>query len=189
MIFETAWRDFLPGNWNENIDVRDFIQKNYAPYEGDGDFLAPATERTKKLFEKLSALFQLERQFDGVLGIDTSTVSSLTHYEPGYLDRNNEIIVGLQTSRPLVRGVNPFGGIRMARQACEAYGYKLSERIEDEFTYRTTHNDGVFRAYSDEMRAARSAKLITGLTDAYGRGRIIGDYRRIALYGIDYLIK
>jgi len=189
MIFETAWRDFLPGNWNENIDVRDFIQKNYAPYEGDGAFLAPATERTKKLFEKLSALFQLERQFDGVLGIDTSTVSSLTHYEPGYLDRNNEIIVGLQTSRPLVRGVNPFGGIRMARQACEAYGYKLSERIEDEFTYRTTHNDGVFRAYTAEMRAARSAKLITGLPDAYGRGRIIGDYRRIALYGIDYLIK
>ncbi|MBR5453257.1 MAG: formate C-acetyltransferase [Clostridia bacterium] len=188
-MFENAWRGFLTGSWNENIDVRDFIQKNYAPYEGDGAFLAPATDRTKKLFEKLSALFALERQFDGVLGIDTTTVSSLTHYEPGYLDKKNEIIVGLQTSRPLVRGVNPFGGIRMARQACEAYGYKLSEQIETEFTYRTTHNDGVFRAYTDEMRAARSAKLITGLPDAYGRGRIIGDYRRIALYGIDYLIK
>ena len=189
MLFENAWRGFNLGNWNDNIDVRDFIQKNYAPYEGNSKFLAPATERTKNLFEKLNSLFALERQFDGVLGIDASTVSSLTHYEPGYLDKTNEIIVGLQTSRPLVRGVNPFGGIRMAKQACEAYGYKLNERIEDEFTYRTTHNDGVFRAYTDEMRAARSAKLITGLPDAYGRGRIIGDYRRIALYGIDYLTK
>ena len=188
-INEGAWRSFTAGNWDKEIDVRDFILNNYKPYEGGADFLCGATDRTKKLFSRLSGLFEVERQFGGVLGVDTSTVSSLTHYAPGYLDKENEIIVGIQTSKPLIRGVNPFGGIRMARQACEAYGYKLSERIEDEFTYRTTHNDGVFRVYTDEMRAARSAKLITGLPDAYGRGRIIGDYRRIALYGIDYLIK
>ncbi len=186
---KTAWRSFVTGSWDKEIDVRDFILKNYKPYEGGSEFLAGPTERTKNLFSRLSGLFEVERQFGGVLGVDTSTVSSLTHYAPGYLDKENEIIVGIQTSKPLVRGVNPFGGIRMARQACEAYGYKLSERIEDEFTYRTTHNDGVFRIYTDEMRAARSAKLITGLPDAYGRGRVIGDYRRVALYGIDYLIK
>lgn len=188
MKFE-HWNGFAPGVWQEEINLQDFIQKNYKPYEGDEKFLAGATDRTKKLMKKLNTLFTLERQFGGVLDIDTSTVSSLTSYGPGYLDQEKELIVGLQTNRPLKRGVNPFGGIRMARQACEAYGYKLSQKIEDEFTYRTTHNDGVFRAYTDEMKAARKCGIITGLPDAYGRGRIIGDYRRVALYGIDALVE
>lgn len=187
MNFE-AWKGFVPGNWQEEIDVRDFIQKNYKVYEGDESFLCGPTKRTSELMKKLNALFEVEHQFGGVLDIDTSTVSSLCNYQPGYLDKEKELIVGLQTNRPLKRGVNPFGGIRMARQACEAYGYKLSNKIEDEFQYRTTHNDGVFRAYTDEMRAARKCSIITGLPDAYGRGRIIGDYRRVALYGIDALI-
>ncbi len=183
------WQGFAPGAWQNEINVRDFIQQNYTPYEGDEGFLAGATPRTEALMKKLQALFTLERQFGGVLDIDTSTVSSPTSYAPGYLDRENEIIVGLQTNRPLKRGVNPFGGIRMARQACEAYGYKLSPKIEEEFLFRTTHNDGVFRIYTDEMRAARRSHVITGLPDAYGRGRIIGDYRRVALYGVDCLIE
>jgi formate C-acetyltransferase len=139
--------------------------------------------------KRLETLFALERQYGGVLEIDTDTVSSLTSYSPGYIDKDNELIVGMQTNRPLKRGVNPFGGIRMARQACEAYGYKLGRKIEEEFRFRTTHNDGVFRAYTDEMRAARKCHVITGLPDAYGRGRIIGDYRRVALYGVDRLIE
>ncbi len=183
------WRGFASGVWQNEINVRDFIQCNYTPYEGSSEFLAGATERTDKLMKRLEGLFALERQFGGVLDVDTATVSSLTSYSPGYLDKDNEIIVGMQTNRPLKRGVNPFGGIRMARQACEAYGYKLSEQIEQEFRYRTTHNDGVFRAYTDEMRAARKCHVITGLPDAYGRGRIIGDYRRVALYGVDKLIE
>ena len=186
---QQQWRGFTGGNWQEHIDVRDFIQKNYSAYTGGADFLAGATERTKRLMKKLERLFELEREYGGVLDIDTTTVSSLTHYAPGYLDRKDELIVGLQTARPLKRGVNPFGGIRMARSACAAYGYTLSERIEDEFKYRTTHNDGVFRVYTDEMKKARHAGVITGLPDAYGRGRIIGDYRRVALYGVDRLIK
>ena len=183
------WNGFKSGAWNDEINVRDFIQLNYAEYKGEGDFLSGATERTSALMDKLNALFKLERQYGGVLDIDTATVSSLTSYSPGYIDEENEIIVGLQTNRPLKRGVNPFGGMRMVRQACEAYGYKLSEKIEEEFRYRTTHNDGVFRAYTDEMRLARRCHVITGLPDAYGRGRIIGDYRRVALYGIDRLIE
>ncbi len=182
------WNGFNAGKWQDEINVRDFIQTNYKEYTGDAAFLAEATPRTKALMKKLEALFALERQFGGVLDIDTTTVSSLTSYSPGYLDKDNELIVGLQTNRPLKRGVNPFGGIRMARQACEAYGYKLSAKIEEEFQYRTTHNDGVFRAYTDEMRLARRSHVITGLPDAYGRGRIIGDYRRVALYGVDRLI-
>ncbi len=158
-------------------------------YRGDDSFLKGATPRTQALMKKLQALFDLERQFGGVLDIDTATVSSLTSYSPGYIDKENEIIVGMQTNRPLKRGVNPFGGIRMARQACKAYGYKLSDKIEEEFRYRTTHNDGVFRAYTEEMRLARRCHVITGLPDAYGRGRIIGDYRRVALYGVDRLIE
>lgn len=150
--------------------------------------MAQATPRTKELYGKLNELFRQEREKGGVLDIDTTTVSSLTHYQPGYLDKEKEIIVGLQTDAPLKRGVNPFGGIRMARQACEAYGYRLSDKIEQEFQFRTTHNDGVFRVYTDEMRLARKTGVITGLPDAYGRGRIIGDYRRAALYGIDHLI-
>ena len=183
------WNGFAAGVWQDEINVRDFIQKNYEEYRGDEAFLAGATPRTKALMDRLQALFKLERQFGGVLDIDTDTVSSLTSYAPGYLDKENEIIVGLQTNRPLKRGVNPFGGMRMVRSACEAYGYKLSRKIEEEFCYRTTHNDGVFRAYTDEMRAARKCHVITGLPDAYGRGRIIGDYRRVALYGVDRLME
>ena len=182
------WNGFKSGAWKNEINVRDFIQQNYTEYTGDDSFLAGPTERTKGLMSKLQSLFALERQYGGVVDIDTATVSSLTSYSPGYIDKPNELIVGMQTNRPLKRGVNPFGGIRMARQACEAYGYKLSSKVEEEFRFRTTHNDGVFRAYTDEMRAARKSHVITGLPDAYGRGRIIGDYRRVALYGVDKLI-
>ena len=185
----TNWQGFNAGIWQDEINVRDFIQQNYKPYEGDSSFLASATARTNALMEKVQNLFKLERQFGGVLDIDTATVSSLTSFSPGYIDRANEIIVGMQTNRPLKRSVNPFGGMRMVKQACEAYGYKLSNKVEEEFRFRTTHNDGVFRAYTDEMRAARKCHIITGLPDAYGRGRIIGDYRRVALYGIDRLIE
>ena len=183
------WSGFAGCDWKNEINVRDFILNNAHEYTGSADFLSPATERTKELYKRLEALMTVERNYGGVLDIDTTTVSSLTSYEPGYLDKTKEIIVGLQTNRPLKRGVNPFGGIRMARSACKAYGYNLSDKIENEFQYRTTHNDGVFRVYSDEMRTARHCGLITGLPDAYGRGRIIGDYRRVALYGIDRLIE
>ena len=183
------WTGFNAGVWQDEINVRDFIQQNYKAYEGDSAFLAGSTPRTDALMKKLNELFALERQYGGVLDIDTATVSSLTSFSPGYIDKDNEIIVGMQTNRPLKRSVNPFGGMRMVRQACEAYGYKLSEKVEEEFRFRTTHNDGVFRAYTDEMRAARKCHIITGLPDAYGRGRIIGDYRRVALYGIDRLIE
>lgn len=184
-----AWQGFAHGDWEQSINVRDFIQKNYCPYTGDGDFLEGSTERTDRLMEKVNSLLARERQRGGVLDVDTETVSSLTSYKAGYIDKDDELIVGTQTDEPLKRGVNPFGGIRMARGACEAYGYRLSDKIEDEFRYRTTHNDGVFRAYTDEMRAARKCHVITGLPDAYGRGRVIGDYRRVALYGVDRLIE
>ena len=183
------WNGFKAGVWQNEINVRDFIQQNYKEYTGDSDFLAGPTDRTRALMKKLEGLFALERQFGGVLDIDTATVSSLTSFSPGYIDKENEIIVGMQTNRPLKRSVNPFGGMRMVRQACEAYGYKLSSKVEEEFRFRTTHNDGVFRAYTDEMRRARKCHVITGLPDAYGRGRIIGDYRRVALYGVDRLIE
>ena len=182
------WNGFKGGAWQNEINVRDFIQQNYKAYEGDDSFLAGATERTNDMMKKVNGLFKLERQYGGVLDIDTATVSSLTAYAPGYVDKENELIVGLQTNRPLKRGVNPFGGIRMARQACQSYGYQLSNQIEEQFRFRTTHNDGVFRAYTQEMRDARKCHVITGLPDAYGRGRIIGDYRRVALYGVDALI-
>lgn len=187
-MFE-QWKGFVSGNWKKRIDVRNFIQTNYKPYEGDESFLCGPTERTKAVYEKFDELLKKEHENGGVLDIDTETVTSLTAYAPGYLDKENEIIVGLQTDAPLRRGANPFGGINMTRKACEAYGYKLSDKIEQEFTYRTTHNDGVFRVYNDEIRAARHTGIITGLPDAYGRGRIIGDYRRVALYGIDRLIE
>lgn len=183
------WDGFTGGKWQEEINVRDFIQKNYREYTGDDSFLSGATKRTKELMKRVNTLFEVEKQFGGVLDIDTETISTVTAYAPGYIENDKEIIVGMQTNRPLKRGVNPFGGIRMARQACEAYGYKLSDSIEKQFKYRTTHNDGVFKAYTDEMRKARHSHLITGLPDAYGRGRIIGDYRRAALYGIDRLIE
>ncbi|MBE7062369.1 MAG: formate C-acetyltransferase [Ruminococcaceae bacterium] len=183
------WNGFKGGKWQTEICVRDFIQQNYTPYTGDDSFLEAATPRTEGLMKKVNSLLTLERQYGGVLDIDTATVSSLTSYAPGYIDRENELIVGLQTNRPLKRGVHPFGGLRMVRQACQAYGYTLSPKIEEEFQYRTTHNEGVYRAYTDEMRAARKCHVITGLPDAYGRGRIIGDYRRVALYGVDHLIE
>ena len=184
----TQWKGFTEGAWQHEINVRDFIQKNYTPYYGDGSFLGGATERTKDLLSQFRELQKKEQEKGGVLDVDATTVSSLCNYQPGYLDRERELIVGLQTDAPLKRGVNPFGGIRMARSACAAYGYQLSDKIEEYFTYRTTHNDGVFRVYTDEMKAARHCALLTGLPDAYGRGRIIGDYRRVALYGVDVLI-
>lgn len=182
------WTGFHGETWRECVDVRNFIQQNYKPYEGEAQFLCGPTQRTKMLREKLDKLFAEERENGGVLDIDTETVTSLTNYPPGYLDKENELIVGLQTDRPLRRGINPFGGINMTRNACKSYGYELSEKVEREFLYRTTHNDGVFRVYTDEIKAARHCGIITGLPDAYGRGRIIGDYRRVALYGVDYLI-
>ena len=185
----THWNGFVGGAWQDEINVRDFIQKNYKEYTGDDSFLAEATPRTNALMEKVQALFKLERGRGGVLDVATEVASSLTSFAPGYIDQKSEIIVGLQTDAPLKRGVNPFGGMRMAQQACEAYGYKLGEKVRDGFRYRTTHNDGVFRAYTDEMRLARRSHVITGLPDAYGRGRIIGDYRRVALYGVDRLIE
>ncbi len=188
-MMHANWEGFRSGAWQDEINVRDFIQNNYKEYHGDESFLAKATPRTETVMGKVRELFRQEREKGGVLDIDTETVSSLTSYAPGYIDKENELIVGMQTDSPLKRGVNPFGGIRMARQACEAYGYKLSDKVEQEFKFRTTHNTGVFRVYTDEMRAARSCHVITGLPDAYGRGRIIGDYRRVALYGVDRLIQ
>ena len=182
------WEGFRRGEWSEKIAVRDFIQQNYTPYTGDGAFLEKPTARTKALSEKCASLMQKERDKGGVLDVDTEHVSSLVTYDAGYIDKDNELIVGLQTDAPLRRGVNPFGGMRMARSAAKAYGYKLSDTIEEIFSFKTTHNDGVFRVYTDEMRAARHIGLLTGLPDAYGRGRIIGDYRRVALYGVDVLI-
>ena len=183
------WQGFNGQKWKDSIDVRDFIQSNYSEYLGGAEFLKKATKRTDRLMSKVQSLFKKEREKGGVLDIDVDNVSSLLTYAPGYIDKDNEIIVGMQTDSPLKRGVNPFGGMRMAKQACEAYGYNLSKKVQSEFKFRTTHNDGVFRAYTDEMREARKCHVITGLPDAYGRGRIIGDYRRVALYGIDKLIE
>ncbi len=183
------WQGFIEGKWCDSINVREFINKNYTPYMGGDEFLEGATEKTDRLMSALNEKLAEEREKGGVVGIDTETVSSLLNYPPAYLKREDELIVGLQTGAPLVRSVNPFGGIRMARSACQAYGYELSNKIEEEFFYRTTHNDGVFRVYTDTMRAIRHTGILTGLPDAYGRGRIIGDYRRIALYGIDFLIE
>ena len=182
-----AWRDFVKGNWTSAIDVRDFINKNYTPYDGGAEFLCGPTKRTKEVYAHVEELLKEEHR-KGVLDVDTEHVSSILAFPPGYVDRERDIIVGLQTDAPLKRAVNPFAGLRMCKQACEAYGYKLSDRVLEEFAYRTTHNDAVFHVYSKEMRTARHTGVITGLPDAYARGRIIGDYRRIALYGMDYLI-
>lgn len=182
------WQGFRKGKWCDKIDVRDFIVKNYTPYDGDASFLQGATERTKKISAKLNALLAEEAK-KGVLDVDTENVASILSYAPGYVDKDLDIIVGLQTDAPLKRAVNPFAGKRMCEKACDAYGYKMSDKIREEFKYRTTHNDGVFRVYTEEMRAARHVGVITGLPDAYARGRIIGDYRRVALYGMDYLIE
>lgn len=183
-----AWAGFHGEVWRDTVDVRDFIQQNYAPYTGDEAFLSGPTARTKALVQKLNELLAQEQAAGGVLDVDTETITTPTAYRPGYLDKEKDIIVGLQTDKPLRRGVNPFGGLRMTREACKAYGYQLSEKVEEAFRYRTTHNEGVFHAYTDEIRAARHCGMITGLPDAYGRGRIIGDYRRVALYGVDRLI-
>ena len=186
-----GWEGFVPGKWcNDEVDVRDFIQHNYTPYEGDASFLAPATEATKKLWEIVCDLSKKEREAGGVLDADTKIVSTLTSHGAGYLDNNLEKIVGVQTDVPFKRSLQPFGGIRMSEGALEMYGYKLDENVKEIFTkYRKTHNEGVFDVYTPEMRAARSAHILTGLPDAYGRGRIVGDYRRVALYGVDYLIQ
>ena len=188
MKFE-QWNGFVGKKWQNEVNVRQFIQDNYTPYEGDSSFLKGPTARTNELMAKFNDLLAKEAANGGVLDVDTVTVSSINNYAPGYLDKENELIVGLQTDAPLRRGVNPFGGIRMVRSACKAYGYELSDEVENEFKYRTTHNEGVFRVYTDEMKKARHIGIMTGLPDAYGRGRIIGDYRRVALYGIDFLIE
>ncbi len=183
------WSEFTPGIWQEEIDVRDFIQKNYTPYDGNEEFLMPATERTLSLREKLDELLQKERENGGAYKVDTRTAITPTAFAPGYLDKEQELIVGLQTDEPLKRACNPFGGMRMVREACAAYGYEVSPELDEEFKLHKTHNDGVFSAYTPEIRAARHCGIITGLPDAYGRGRIIGDYRRVALYGVDRLIE
>ncbi|GAB6137177.1 formate C-acetyltransferase [Halanaerobaculum tunisiense] len=181
--------DFESGKWEEEIEVRNFVQQNYTPYEGDDSFLAGPTERTEKLWEECSDLLWQEIENDGVLDVDVETVSDIDAYDAGYIDQELEKIVGLQSDEPLKRTLNTYGGIRMARQAAEAYGYEVDEEIDEIFTkYRKTHNDGVYDVYTPELREIRRSGVITGLPDAYGRGRIIGDYRRIALYGIDQLI-
>ena len=182
-------RNFNEGNWNNAIDVSDFIKRNYTPYEGDASFLSGTTPRTDRVKKRVEELIIEETKKGGVLDIDTERVSSLLTYEPGYVIKEDDLIVGLQTDEPLKRAVNPFAGYRNAVQACKAYGYEIGDNIKDEFRYRTTHNTGVFRVYTETMRKARHAGILTGLPDAYARGRIIGDYRRIALYGMDYLIK
>ncbi|WP_251861082.1 formate C-acetyltransferase [Clostridium sp. Marseille-Q2269] len=188
MVFD-SWQDFNKGSWQDNIDIRDFIQKNYSSYYGDKSFLKGPTKKTKTLWEQCEVLIAEEIK-KGILDVDLDNISSINAFEAGYIDRENESIVGLQTDKPLKRIINPFGGIRMVKQSLEAYGYNLKPDIENIFTkYRKTHNDGVFDAYTEETRKARSAGLLTGLPDAYGRGRIIGDYRRISLYGVDYLIE
>ncbi len=186
-----GWEGFNPGKWNnDEVDVRDFIQCNYTPYEGDASFLAPATEATKKLWQIVLDLSAKEREAGGVLDADTKIVSTLTSHAAGYLDQNLEKIVGLQTDKPFKRALQPFGGIRMSEEALKMYGYTLDPQVKEIFSkYRKTHNDGVYDAYTPEMRAARSAHILTGLPDTYGRGRIVGDYRRVALYGVDYLIR
>ncbi|MBQ3855583.1 MAG: formate acetyltransferase, partial [Ruminococcus sp.] len=188
--FPSEWEGFTPGRWsNTSVNVRDFIKKNYTPYDGDESFLAAPTEATKKLWEQVMDLTRQEREAGGVLDMDTKIISTITSHGAGYLNKDLEQIVGLQTDKPFKRALQPFGGIRMAQQACKEYGYEVDPSVVEIFTkYRKTHNQGVFDAYTPEMRLARHSAILTGLPDAYGRGRIIGDYRRVALYGIDILI-
>ena len=182
--------DFVSGKWQQEINVRDFIQKNYTPYEGDASFLAEPTEATTKLWQECCDLLKKERDNGGVLDMDTKVVSTITSHGAGYIDKSLETIVGLQTDAPLKRSMQPFGGIRMAETSCKSYGYEVDPEVSEIFTkYRKTHNEGVFDVYTPEMKAARHSAIITGLPDAYGRGRIIGDYRRVALYGINRLIE
>lgn len=183
------WQGFKGTKWQDEVDVRDFIQNNYTPYDGDESFLVGPSKATEKLWDELQKLQKEERSKNGVLDMETEIVSSITAYKPGYLDKDLEKIVGLQTDKPLKRAFMPYGGIRMSEEACETYGYKPSEKLHEIFTkYHKTHNDAVFSAYTPEMRLCRRNKIITGLPDTYGRGRIVGDYRRVALYGIDFLI-
>lgn len=183
------WQGFKPGAWTESIDVRDFIQHNYTPYSGNEEFLSGPSQRTLRLWDELKVLLKREIDNGGVLDADEEVVSSITSHKPGYIDKELEVVVGLQTDAPLKRALMPFGGLRMAQQALESYGFKMCEKTADIFKkIRKTHNEGVFDAYTSDIRAARSAGIITGLPDAYGRGRIIGDYRRVALYGTDRLI-
>ncbi len=185
-----AWRGFNRGVWCDGINVSNFIKMNYTQYNGDASFLEGPTERTNRVMKRVKELLIAENKKGGVLDVDTQRVLSILSHDAGYVvDKDTDIIVGLQTDEPLKRGVSPFAGFRNTVQACNAYGYELSDKIKDEFTYRTTHNTGVFRAYTDTMKKARHAGILTGLPDAYARGRIIGDYRRIALYGMDYLIE
>ena len=190
MNFE-QWKDFQKGDWESEINVRNFIQKNYTPYEGDSSFLSGTTEKTKKLWDEVLKLYKEEHDSEGgVLDIDTKTVSTVSAHEAGYINKDLEDIVGLQTDAPLKRAIMPFGGIRIVEKSCEAYGRKVDPEVEEIFhKYRKTHNDGVFSVYTPDIRAARSSHLLTGLPDGYGRGRIIGDYRRVALYGVDVLIE
>lgn len=185
-----SWRNFVPGHWDKEVNVRDFIQKNYHVYEGDGDFLAPATQNTKDLWAQVMQLTKEEIERGGVWDLDTEVVASIVSHGPGYLDKSKEKIVGVQTDKPFKRSLMVYGGLRTAMTAAEKYGYEVSPKVVDFFKkHRKTHNDGVFDAYDDEMKQCRSSHLITGLPDAYGRGRIIGDYRRVALYGIDKLVE
>ena len=185
------WEKFNKGDWTKEINVRDFIQRNYTPYEGDDSFLQGPTEKTKKLWNEVLDLYEKESKSKGaVLDIDTKTVSTVSSHKPGYIDKDLEDIVGLQTDAPLKRAIMPFGGIRIVEKSCEAYDRKVDPEIDEIFhKYRKTHNDGVFSVYTPDVRAARSSHLLTGLPDGYGRGRIIGDYRRVALYGVDALIE
>ena len=188
-MMENAWKNFNAGNWQTSIDVRDFIQKNYTPYEGDDKFLAGPTERTGKIMEKVRDLLAQESA-KTVLDISKDVGTSILAHAPGYIDKENECIVGLQTDAPLKRAIAPNGGLRMVQNSLDAYGYTMDPKIEEIYTkYRKTHNQGVFDVYNSEIRACRSSHSITGLPDAYGRGRIIGDYRRVALYGIDFLVQ
>ena len=187
--FMDAWRGFREGVWCDRINVSNFIKLNLTQYNGDSSFLAPPTVRTDIVNKRVKELLIEENEKGGVLSIDTDEVITVFSHKPGYVDKERDIIVGLQTDEPLKRGVSPFAGFRNAEQACEAYGYEISDKIKDEFKYRTTHNTAVFKAYTDTMKKARHAGILTGLPDAYARGRIIGDYRRIALYGMDYLIE
>ena len=188
--FAEEWKRFTAGKWCDNINVRDFIQCNYTLYEGDEAFLAGPTDATKKLWQQVMELSKKELEAGGVLDMDTKVVSTITSHGAGYLDKNLEQIVGFQTDKPFKRSLQPFGGIRMAQAACHENGYEVDDEVVKIFTdYRKTHNQGVFDAYTPEMRLARKSAIITGLPDAYGRGRIIGDYRRVALYGVDKLIE
>jgi len=188
-MVKECWKGFKSGLWQSKIDVAGFVKANFTAYNRDESFLSAATGRTKELFSKVEKLFEEEAKRGGVLDVDVGVPTYITAYRPGYIDKAVELIVGLQTDQPLKRGVNPYGGIRMASQACEEYGYKLSDKVLEYFKFRTTHNDNIFRMYSKEMKAARKCGVITGLPDAYGRGRLIGDYRRVPLYGMKFLIE